>query len=302
MKAFSFGEVLWDDFGDSREIGGAPLNLAAHLCRIGIPTGIVSAVGDDELGRETADIIRSLSVSDELLSVNSYPTGLCRVSQNDKGFPAYEIVENSAYDNLTLGDTDIELLDKADLFCFGTLAQRGQITLKTLDRILEQCSFKHVFCDLNIRQKYYDKDSILRCLEYCDILKISREEAGVLFETGILEGDGETLQITDLEKICRALAEKYNIKIILMTLDKDGAMVYNLEDDRVILSRRPEGRAVSTVGAGDSFCACFLAHYLKGANIAVCLDKAVTLSNYVVTKLGAVPDYSDELKDQICLD
>ena len=32
----SFGEVLWDKFGNTREIGGAPFNFCAHLAKLGI--------------------------------------------------------------------------------------------------------------------------------------------------------------------------------------------------------------------------------------------------------------------------
>ena len=51
----SFGEVLWDLFPDSRVIGGAPFNFAAHRSKLGAEVSFVSAVGQDELGEAAAE-------------------------------------------------------------------------------------------------------------------------------------------------------------------------------------------------------------------------------------------------------
>jgi fructokinase len=56
---------------------------------------------------------------------------------------------------------------------------------------------------------------------------------------------------------------------------------------------------VSTVGAGDSFSAAFLVNYLSGEKVSVCLNRACTLGSYVVTQLGAIPEYPEQLLAQI---
>ena len=50
----------------------------------------------------------------------------------------------------------------------------------------------------------------------------------------------------------------------------------------------------STVGAGDSFSAAFLAGYLGGCPMERCLDHAVKVAGFVVSEFDAVPDYSVE--------
>ena len=52
MTLTVFGEILWDIFGDEKKIGGAPFNFGAHAAKLGAEARVVSAVGDDELGRE----------------------------------------------------------------------------------------------------------------------------------------------------------------------------------------------------------------------------------------------------------
>ena len=50
LRIVSFGEVLFDIFDDGARLGGAPLNLAVHLHRLGAEPLLVSAVGQDTLG------------------------------------------------------------------------------------------------------------------------------------------------------------------------------------------------------------------------------------------------------------
>ena len=46
-KVLCFGEALWDNFPNYNEIGGAPLNVALHLKKLGIDTQFISRIGDD---------------------------------------------------------------------------------------------------------------------------------------------------------------------------------------------------------------------------------------------------------------
>lgn len=50
------GEVLWDVLPSGKQIGGAPANFAFHVSQFGIPVRVVSAIGDDDLGRETREV------------------------------------------------------------------------------------------------------------------------------------------------------------------------------------------------------------------------------------------------------
>ena len=48
--AICFGEILWDVLPDGPQPGGAPLNVAYHLNKLGVDTSIVSRVGNDANG------------------------------------------------------------------------------------------------------------------------------------------------------------------------------------------------------------------------------------------------------------
>ena len=103
--------------------------------------------------------------------------------------------------------------------------------------------------------------------DYIGVADILRNDSGVAFQT-----------LGDVLSGC-------------LTLGKDGALVFDCRNRSILYSDKPKGKVVSTVGAGDSFAACFLSSLLSGYKVEKCLDRAVTLSDFVVTQLGAVPDY-----------
>ena len=54
--AICFGEILWDVLPDGAMPGGAPLNVAYHLNKLGLPTSIISKIGNDEKGLERGQV------------------------------------------------------------------------------------------------------------------------------------------------------------------------------------------------------------------------------------------------------
>lgn len=298
MKVLAFGEILWDIFGDKKELGGAPLNFCAHLARLGVQSAMVSAVGGDELGEAARKLADKYGVSTFYVGTAGYPTGYCRVTLNDKGSPSYELVRPVAYDFIEEPTEMLEEIcsERYDVLYFGTLAQRSEVSRKTLQTILTTCTFHEVFLDVNIRQNYYSREILDYSLRHATILKVSREEIGIFHNLGLAAaqlsgGDSPSLFY---ERVCEELNRQYGLKLIIITLDKDGALAYRPGED-LLYSEKPVNKAVSTVGAGDSFSAAFLQSYGRGELLERSLEKAVLLSDFVVTRHGAIPDYPLEL-------
>ncbi len=286
MRVVSFGEILWDVFESEKKIGGAPFNFAAHLVKNGVEASIYSAVGEDELGAEALEQVRRLQVDTRYISSVEQQTGVCLVTLQD-GTPNYNIKLGTAMDAIPF----VPLKEEFDGLYFGSLAQRNEISANSLQQLLSNYTFKQVFFDVNIRQHYYGKEVLERSISQCTILKISREEMGVLRETGISHADG-------YEAISRDLKGKYpHLQMIIITLDADGAFVYDCQKDESYYSEKPNCKVVSTVGAGDSFSATFFASVLQGASIPKALERASKVSTFVVTQLGAIPDYPSDLLD-----
>lgn len=271
--ALIFGEILFDVFDSQKCIGGASFNFAAHFSKLGGQSYMVSAVGDDEMGISALNYADSYGIKKDYIAVlPGKSTGYCKVTL-ENGHPCYDLVRNVAYDAIPRP----KISRNFDAIYFGTLAQRDKISADTLDYILSSIDHKQVFFDINIRQNFYTEEIIDRGLKNTTILKFSREESFVF-------GDHESL-----EALCRKLYDKYpNLKIIIVTLDADGAMAYSCDENNFYYSRKPQAVVVSTVGAGDSFSAAFMYNYLKGNKIEACIEAAIKLSEKIVGQKGAV--------------
>ena len=280
-KILVFGEILFDIFNNKAEIGGAPFNFAAHFVSLGGKADLISAVGDDDLGKQALEEVEKRGIGQQFITENTFKTGYCQVTL-DNGTPSYDLVLGVAYDYIETP----AVTEEYDALYFGTLAQRGMDSRQSLYMLLGR-PWKEVFYDVNVRAPHYSQGTIEKSIARATILKISREEASVLFP------------YTTPEEYCKKVLETYpNLKEVVLTLDKDGAMTYNRKSGAVY-GPTPTGEVVSTVGAGDSFGACYLYHRLKGHPIKRCLEAANTLAGHVVSHLGAVPDLPEELKKQL---
>ena len=130
------------------------------------------------------------------------------------------------------------------------------------------------------------REIIEKSLGACNILKINREEYDFLIKQGYAADKEE-------------LAEKYDIDIVLLTLDKDGAEVYGKKIKESIFAEGIKTEVVSTVGAGDSMCACFLYNLLNGKDAETAIRRANILASYVVSHKEAIPEYTKELLEKI---
>lgn len=288
MNLLSFGEVLWDVYPDKKVIGGAPFNFAGIFAALGGEAAIVSAVGKDDLAADTLAAVERLKVNTAYIEKTDYPTGVCEVTIDGKGIPSYFLKEGMAYDNIP---APFKIAEKYfDAVYFGTLAQRRKNSAESLEWMLKNIRYKEVLFDINIRQTFYNKKVLEDGLRACTVLKFSREEAFVFTETGIIEPERCMDSHSFLQLLCRYLSRFYQIPVVAVTLDKDGAFVYSQKDDCFLYSQKPQGRVVSTVGGGDSFCAAFLFTLLQGKPLQSCLNNAVTVSDYVVGQWESVPD------------
>lgn len=73
---------------------------------------MVSAVGDDDLGREIIENFTAKGLK-QLIADVPYPTGTVQVEIDQSGVPQYEIKENVAWDNIPYTER-LESLAKKD--------------------------------------------------------------------------------------------------------------------------------------------------------------------------------------------
>lgn len=276
------GEALWDVLPEGKKIGGAPANFAYHVSKFGLPSCVVSAVGDDDLGREIIENFTAKGLK-QLIADVPYPTGTVQVEIDQSGVPQYEIKENVAWDNIPYTERLESLAERTTAVCFGSLAQRNVVSRNTINRFLDVVSRNEenlIVFDVNLRQGFYNKEILCNSMKRCNILKINDEELVTVSRMFGYPG-------IDLQDKCWILLGKYNLKMLILTCGINGSYVFT--PGNVSFQPTPKVEVADTVGAGDSFTAAFISSVLKGKSVSEAHSLAVRTSAFVCTEKGAMP-------------
>ena len=276
------GEALWDILPEGKKIGGAPANFAYHVSQFGLKSCVVSAVGDDILGKLILDNFKEKKLETAIATV-AYPTGVVQVEIDQVGVPQYVIKENVAWDNIPFTPELEELAHKTCAVCFGSLAQRNVVSRNTINRFIDampQDEETLIVFDVNLRQGFFNKEILDDSMKRCNVLKINDEELITISRMFGCPG-------TDLQSKCWVLLDRYDLKMLILTCGVNGSYIFT--SGNMTFLATPKVEVADTVGAGDSFTAAFTSSILKGLSVAEAHRKAVEVSAFVCTQNGAMP-------------
>ena len=275
------GEALWDVLPEGKKIGGAPANFAYNVSQFGLPSCVVSAVGDDPLGHEIIENFTEKELN-LLIAEVPYPTGVVNVEIDAAGVPQYDIKENVAWDNIPYTEELRDLARRTRAVCFGSLAQRNIVSRETVNAFLDDMPKDDgtlVVFDVNLRQSFYTPEILCNSMKRCNILKINDEELVTVSRMFGYPG-------IDLQDKCWILLGKYNLKMLILTCGINGSYVFT--PGNVSFQPTPKVDVADPVGAGDSFTAAFIAGIIKGLPVTEAHSLAVRTSAYVCTCQGAM--------------
>ena len=285
LKAVCFGEILFDVFPKLKKIGGAPLNVASRLKSFGVDVAMISAVGNDENGKELIEYFQKLEINTGSIQVKkNYPTGVVNVRLNEKGNASYDITYPSAWDKIRLSIDDLELVKNADFFVYGSLAARDESTKNTVLQLLEVANYK-IF-DINLRNPHYTEDTLIEFMNAADFIKFNDEE---LYEVSRFLGS----TFNSLEQNIEFVAKKTNTKSICVTLGSHGAVLFF--EGKYYHNCGYYAEVVDTVGSGDSFLATLIYKLFKDKDPQKAINTACAVGALVAQNEGANPIISDDI-------
>jgi fructokinase len=275
-----FGEVLWDILPSQALPGGAPMNVAYHLKKLGTNPATITRIGLDEYGKRLVNILSASGVSTEYFDLDyDHPTGLVYANMNDHHEVAYDIVYPSAWDFIEWKDEFHDLVKAADFFVYGSLTSRNKVSRDTLMQLLDIAQTRVL--DINLRPPHFNRSQVEQLLGNANILKMN------IAELELITGWFSHFQTMD-DRI-RLLQDEFDIRTIIVTMGGDGAVVY----DNGIFHRHPgfKVEVADTIGSGDSFLAAFLHQLLNGSSVQTALLFASATGAFIATQSGACPAY-----------
>lgn len=281
-KAVCFGEVLWDVFPDGKKAGGAPMNVAFRLQSFGYDVYMISKIGSDDLGSELFEIIATKIPTNFLQKDENIATEIVAVILDEQRNASYEIVFPSAWDFIEWNQEMEKLVSESDVFVFGSLVCRNEVSKNTLHQLLPKARYS-VF-DVNFRKPHYDLDEVLELMKRSSTVKMNDEEL-----VSISEHLGFATH--DSQQMISELSKKTSVETFCITCGKDGAVLW--EKGNFYQHAGFEVTVEDTVGAGDNFLAALIHQIFNQEMPEKTLEFACAVGSLVASKKGPIPEIDD---------
>ncbi len=273
------GETLWDVLPQGEFLGGAPLNVAVHLRRLGVDACLVSRVGDDRRGHEALARIAMHGLDVALVQRDPrHPTGVAEAVVDRAGAAAYRFPGPAAWDALEATDAALAAVHGSTIV-YGTLARRSGASADAIARLLAVARWK--VYDANLRAPHDGPDVALAGLALADFVKLNDDE--VRRFAGWLGCEPEPTALW------RRLTREFGTQSLCVTEGARGARLWHA--GTYVVEPAAPAEVVDTIGAGDSFLAMLLAELLDGRPPAAAMARAARLAAFVASRAGATPEY-----------
>ena len=255
--------------------GGAELNVAAGVARLGLKSAYVSRLPSSPLGRLVANKARELGVDvSQMLWADDKRMGLYFVEFGAEPRPTrvYYDRKDSAFACIQPGMVNwAEVLRGVHIFHVGGITPALSASAFEAQKEAVMVARKAgciISYDVNYRAALWTIEEArkvqLPLMEYVDILVTSLPDQPNVAE--LLSG----LQGDDPAGIARRVAEKFGFKAVLVTMRKSlsarqasiGSLAF--AGNQVYTDRRYEVETIDPLGGGDACVAGFLTGYLEG--------------------------------------
>lgn len=295
MQILSIGEILWDVIDGQEFLGGAPLNFAVALQRLGHSVGLVSAVGSDVRGERAFRSLFELGISAEFIRIRHHlPTGAAFVATDPDGNATFSIPRPAAFDDLDIDDAAMSRIeaDPPRWLYFGTLSQINPPNKARLRALVKRFPRMKGFYDINLREGHWNLPLVQDLSTIADIIKLNEDEARLLFRLNGYIGP------FSIQSFCRQWSNAYAVDTICVTRGGNGCAVFS--EDALQFFPGYSITVLDSVGAGDAFAAAFLHGTILKWPIPKLAALANALGALVASRLGPTPKwYSAECLELI---
>lgn len=242
MRVVVVGDALIDELRDDRGVrefvGGAALNVAIGLTRLGVPVTLIAMVGDDEPGGHIRSYLHDYGVD---LLASPGPLGSSRaVSTRTGGEPVYVFNEAAQHRAVVFGDDERRACQDADLVVVSCFPLDDPDQVQALADAIGETPLA---IDPNPRTGMMrDFDEFVRGFERlatrARLVKIGEDDAALLYREPL---DAVSGRLRDL-----------GAEVVLATYGPAGAALDAAGVAVTAPIAKLPGRIVDTMGAGDA--------------------------------------------------
>jgi fructokinase len=278
-----FGEILWDVLPGNTVPGGAPMNVAYHLKKLGMEPALITRVGLDSYGKKLIQLMEKVGISTDYFQMDfERDTGKVVTTPGEGDSVSYEICQPVAWDQIQWDDDFLPLLGQAAYFIYGSLSTRSEASRQVLYRLLEIAPFRVL--DINLRPPHYSRPILEQLLRGVNLLKLNLDELELL--TGWFSG-----YTTEADRI-KALQDRFRIPAIVVTKGSRGAVM--LSDGSFYPHPGFVVEPADTVGSGDAFLAGLLFKMAQGTSPPAAMEFACAMGALIASYHGPCPEYGIE--------
>ncbi len=228
--------------------GGSVSNFLAPLAKYGCKTALLTKVGNDAMGRLLAGTVRSSGIDTRgVVTTDQAFTTLAFVTRDANGEREFSFARKPGADMLlTMQDIDLSMIDETKVLHFGTVCMTDEPARSTHYQAVKYArrAGKLITFDPNLRETLWAslddaREQMFWGFRHADVVKISDNEVDFLFGAAPEEG-------------ARILLEEYGVKLVFVTLGKDGCYFQNRLGGGHVPGLSGI-HVVDTTGAGDIF-------------------------------------------------
>jgi 5-dehydro-2-deoxygluconokinase len=267
----------------TKYVGGSPANITIGMARMGMKSGFIGKVADDQMGRFIVDYLQKNQI--DTSNVATDRTGAVT------GLAFTEIKSPTDCSILMYRDNAADLLLSPDEVLEDYVAQ-AKVVLISGTALAQSPSREAVFLTLDYARKH--GATIVFDIDYRPYTWKSREETAIYYNLAAEKCDviiGTREEFDMMERFetkpndDEATAGKwfdFNAKIVVIKHGKDGSIAYTRDGLNHKGSIFP-AKVIKTFGAGDSYAAGFLYGLMQGWDISDCMAFGGAAASIVIS-------------------
>jgi 5-dehydro-2-deoxygluconokinase len=298
------GSRLEDITSFAKSVGGSPTNIAIGTARLGLKTGLITRVGDEQMGRFVLEQLARENVSTTGVTTDKQRlTALVLLSvESDKSFPLIFYRDNCADSALNVDDVDESfILSAGALLVTGThFAKANTDAAQRKAMAIAKKHGRKIIIDIDYRPNLWGLAGHAAGEErYIKSDKVTAHLQSILADCDLIIGTEEEVHIAGgSENTLEALGaiRSYSKGVIVLKRGPMGCVVYpgaipaSLEDG--IIGKGFPIEVYNVLGAGDAFMSGFLRGWLKGETYETCATWANACGAFAVSRLLCSPEYA----------